>query len=122
MRAIKGCDTQPELALRSLAHQMGYRFRLHRKNLPGKPDLVFISKHKVVFMHGCFWHCHDCGRGARMPMQNREYWETKLARNRERDKSVVKALEALGWKAIVIWECEMQKPNKVRSKLRGFLQ
>lgn len=122
MRAIKSRDTRPELTLRSLAHGMGYRFRLHRKDLPGKPDIVFPAKRKVVFMHGCFWHCHDCGRGARMPAQNREYWEAKLTRNRQRDESNTEALAALGWKSIVFWECELQKPGKVASKLRKFLR
>jgi DNA mismatch endonuclease (patch repair protein) len=122
MRAVKSCDTRPELALRSLAHRMGYRFRLHRKDLPGKPDMVFPAKRKAIFMHGCFWHCHDCGRGARIPVQNRDYWDAKLTRNRERDESSMKALAALGWEAIVFWECELQVPKQVAKKLRSFLR
>lgn len=123
MRAIKSRNTRPELALRSLAHSMGYRYRIHRKDLPGKPDMVFPAKHKVVFVHGCFWHCHGCkiAGGTRTPAQNSEYWDAKLTRNRARDESNIKALAALGWKTAVFWECELQKPSNVTSKLRRFL-
>src|SRR5579863_2115314 len=86
MGAVKGSDTAPEMMVRRMAHRMGYRFRLHRKDLPGKPDLVFPGLRKVVFVHGCFWHGHDCTRGARVPIRNRDYWTAKIARNRERDK------------------------------------
>ena len=122
MRGVKSSNTKPELALRSLAHRLGYRFRVHRKDLPGKPDIVFPARRKVIFMHGCFWHCHDCGRGARIPVQNHEYWKAKLARNRERDAAHMKALANLGWTAIVFWECELQTPERVSQKLRKFLK
>jgi len=122
MRAIKSRDTRPELALRSLAHRLGYRFRVHRNDLPGKPDVVFPAKRKVIFMHGCFWHSHDCGQGPRVPARNRDYWKAKLARNRARDRVVMKSLVKLGWKAIVFWECELQDLVHVASKLRRFLR
>src|SRR6185295_15123269 len=106
MRAVKSTDTAPEMIVRRLAHAMGYRFRLHRNDLPGKPDLVFPGRHKVIFVHGCFWHGHDCQRGARMPVRNRDYWTRKIARNRARDKNTPLSLQTLGWKSLVIWECE----------------
>ena len=103
MRAVKGADTTPELAVRRLAHGMGFRFRLHRKDLPGKPDLTFPRLRKVIFVHGCFWHGHDCARGARVPVQNRDYWTRKVARNVERDRNAQSALLRLGWKSLVVY-------------------
>ena len=88
MRAVKSHDTKPELLVRRAIHCMGYRYRLHRKDLPGKPDVVFPSRKKIIFVHGCFWHGHDCARGARMPKSNRSYWVSKISRNRERDAPV----------------------------------
>src|SRR5690349_582275 len=96
MRAVKGVDTAPEMVVRSLAHRMGYRFRLHRKDLPGKPDLVFPKFHKVVFVHGCFWHGHECARGARVPKANAQYWRAKITRNSLRDADNIAALRARG--------------------------
>lgn len=121
MRAVKGADTAPELAVRRQVHGMGYRFRLHRKELPGKPDLTFPRLRKVVFVHGCFWHGHDCARGARVPVQNREYWTRKVARNMERDRKTQAALESLGWKSLVVWECEIKDQDRMRRVLRRFL-
>lgn len=121
MRAVKGADTTPELAVRRLAHSMGYRFRLHRKDLPGKPDLTFPRLRKAIFVHGCFWHGHDCARGARVPVQNRDYWTRKVARNMERDMSVQSALQRLGWKSLVVWECEIKDRDRLRRALRRFL-
>jgi len=121
MRAVKGADTTPELAVRRLAHSMGYRFRLHRNDLPGKPDLTFPRLRKVIFVHGCFWHGHDCPRGARVPVQNRDYWTRKVARNMERDRSAQSALQRLGWKSLVVWECEIKDQNRLRRALRRFL-
>jgi DNA mismatch endonuclease, patch repair protein len=121
MRAVKGIDTVPELTVRRLAHRMGYRFRLHRKDLPGKPDLVFPRLRKVVFVHGCFWHGHDCKRGARTPLQNRAYWAKKVARNRERDKSAQASLQALGWHVLVLWECELKDSGAVGIRVKKFL-
>jgi DNA mismatch endonuclease (patch repair protein) len=121
MRAVRGADTTPELAVRRLAHSMGYRFRLHRKDLPGKPDLTFPRLRKVIFVHGCFWHGHDCARGARVPVQNRDYWTRKVARNVERDMSAQSALQRLGWKSLVVWECEIKDQDRLRRALRRFL-
>jgi len=121
MRAVKGSDTAPEMTVRRLAHRMGYRFRLHRKDLPGKPDIVFPRLHKVVFVNGCFWHGHDCARGARVPKGNREYWLTKIGRNRERDRAARTALTRSGWKVAVFWECELNDQERLRRRLRGFL-
>lgn len=121
MRAVKGQDTKPELSVRRLAHGMGYRFRLHRKDLPGKPDLVFPRLQKVVFVHGCFWHGHDCARGARVPVQNRPYWIQKIARNKDRDQFARKALTALGWKVSVLWECEIRDQERTVRQLCAFL-
>jgi len=121
MRAVKGADTTPELAVRRLAHSMGYRFRLHRKDLPGKPDLTFPRLRKVIFVHGCFWHGHDCARGARVPVQNRDYWTRKVARNVERDMSAQSALQRLGWKSLVVWECEIKDQDRLRRALCRFL-
>jgi DNA mismatch endonuclease, patch repair protein len=121
MRAVKSGDTAPELAVRRLAHGMGYRFRLHRKDLPGKPDMVFPRLHKALFVHGCFWHGHDCARGARVPVQNREYWTSKIGRNRERDKAAEAALRQLGWKVLVLWECELKDSDAVGVRVKKFL-
>ena len=122
MRAIKSKDTMPELMVRRMAHSMGYRFRLHRKDLPGKPDLVFPRLRRAIFVNGCFWHCHDCGRGARMPEQNRAYWKKKLERNKERDEAALSALTALGWKVSVFWECELRNRKRTERRLRTFLK
>lgn len=121
MRAVKGKDTKPEMIVRRLAHALGYRFRLHGKDLPGKPDLVFPGRRKVIFVHGCFWHGHECARGSRQPKQNAEYWRNKIARNVERDADNLQALERLGWQTQVIWECEMKDRDALADRLRAFL-
>jgi DNA mismatch endonuclease (patch repair protein) len=121
MRAVKAKDTCPEMIVRSMAHGLGYRFRLHRKDLPGKPDLVFPRLHKVIFVHGCFWHGHDCARGARVPVHNRPYWVEKIARNRQRDRNAARLLHKLGWERKVVWECSLKKPEGVRLGLAKYL-
>lgn len=121
MRAVKSRDTGPEKAVRSLAHRMGYRFRLHRADLPGKPDLAFPGRRAVVFVHGCFWHGHDCKRGARTPKTNTEYWTAKIARNAAHDRDQLSSLKRLGWRALVVWECQLRNEPAVRSRLRHFL-
>jgi DNA mismatch endonuclease (patch repair protein) len=120
MRAIRSKDMQPELRVRSIVHKLGYRFRLHRKDLPGKPDLVFGPRRKVIFVHGCFWHSHDC-KTAHVPKSNRQYWVPKLERNRTRDGKNVKALEARGWQALVVWECEARDEVSLTKRLKRFL-
>lgn len=121
MQAVKSRDTAPELLVRSLAHRMGYRFRLHRKDLPGKPDIVFPCLRKIVFVHGCFWHGHDCLRGARVPKGNRDYWVKKISKNRARDATARTALTELGWRATVLWECELGNIDSIQRRLRQFL-
>lgn len=121
MAAVRSTDTKPEMLVRRLVHRLGYRFRLHRKDLPGKPDLVFPGRRAVVFVHGCYWHGHDCKRGARMPKTNVDYWTGKIGRNRERDEASVSALEATGWRVLIIWECEMKDSDVLAGRLQGFL-
>jgi len=121
MRAVKGRDTGPEMLVRRLAHALGYRFRLHRKDLPGNPDLVFPARRKAIFVHGCFWHGHDCARGARMPKANAAYWSAKIARNVARDARVLAELRALGWDPLVLWECELKDRAGLPARLRQHL-
>jgi DNA mismatch endonuclease (patch repair protein) len=122
MRAVKSADTTPELLVRKLAHRMGYRFRLHPKDLPGKPDLVFPRLRKAIFVHGCFWHGHDCAHGSRVPKANREYWVRKIERNQNRDRRILDALRDLGWGTKVFWECELKDKRGLQLKLRSFLK
>lgn len=121
MRAVKSRDTKPELTVRRLIHNMGFRFRLHRKDLPGSPDIVFPSRKKVIFVHGCFWHGHDCKRGARQPQTNNYYWSTKISRNRERDKDVIARLKDQGWEPYIVWECQLREHDLVLTQLLLFL-
>ena len=121
MRAVKSKDTGPEMTMRRLAHGMGYRYRLHLKELPGNPDLVFGPRRKVIFVHGCFWHGHACKRGDRMPKNNHDYWLQKIGRNKERDQEHLKALKARGWQALVVWECEVKDGALMKHRLRKFL-
>ena len=112
MRAVRSKDTTPELAVRKLAHALGYRFRLHRRELPGSPDLVFPGRRKVVFVHGCFWHRHaGCARGASTPATRRGFWEAKFARNVARDRRDRRRLRAAGWGVMVVWECQTRFPK-----------
>lgn len=123
MRAIRSKDMKPELAVRRLCHSMGYRHRLHRHDLPGRPDLVFGGKRKVIFVHGCFWHQHvdpNC-KLAHAPQSNLDYWKPKLARTRERDKTNSAKLEAAGWDVLVIWECEIKATKGLSNRVRAFL-
>jgi DNA mismatch endonuclease, patch repair protein len=101
---------------------MGYRFRLHRKDIPGKPDLVFVKKRKVIFVHGCFWHGHNCARGARAPKSNVAYWRAKIARNRERDRQHRHALSRDGWATLTLWECELKDQAALLNSLQRFLK
>lgn len=121
MRAVKSRHTSPELFVRRLVHSLGYRFRLHRRDLPGKPDLVFPTRRKAVFVHGCFWHGHDCPRGGRVPKDNRDYWVAKIAGNRRRDEVNLRALQKQGWRALVLWECELKDEAALRERLTDFL-
>ena len=121
MSQVREKNTSPELKVRSLIHRLGFRYRLHHKELPGKPDLVFPSRKKIIFVHGCFWHGHDCVRGNRVPKTNTEYWVEKIRRNKERDANHQIRLNALGWDILVIWECEIGYPEIISKKSCLFL-
>lgn len=120
MAKVRSRDTKPEMLVRRLVHRMGYRYRLHRRDLPGKPDLVFGTRKKVIFVHGCFWHGHDCSLG-RIPKSRVDFWETKIRTNRSRDEAHLAKLEELGWKSLVIWECQLKKVEELESRIREFL-
>jgi DNA mismatch endonuclease (patch repair protein) len=120
MRAIRSRDTLPEMAVRSLIHRLGYRFRLYRQDLPGKPDLTFPARHKVIFVHGCFWHSHACKTGL-IPKSNRDFWLPKLRKNKTRDRKNLEALTQLGWKSLVIWQCELKDSHALRLRVKRFL-
>jgi len=123
MRAIRSKDMKPELAVRRLAHAMGYRYRLHRKDLLGKPDMVFPCRRAVIFVHGCFWHQHPdpACKSAHQPKSNTDYWRPKLARNQERDSQNEAALLAQGWRVLVIWECQTKDMDAIKQTLKAFL-
>ena len=126
MQAVKSKDTAPELTVRRLAYGMGYRFRLHRKDLPGKPDIVLPKYKYVIFVHGCFWHHHKGGIKSKMPKTNIEFWQDKIAANIKRDKSNQDDLAKFGWQVLVVWECDIKKDvqevaNQIRSIVIGAL-
>jgi len=121
MAAVKGRNTTPELKVRRLLHALGARFRLHRKDLPGAPDIVLPARKLTIFVHGCFWHGHDCARGARAPKQNADYWLAKIDRNRARDAANTAALTDAGWRVETIWECEMKDEAGLRARLKALL-
>lgn len=121
MRNIRKSDTKPELIVRQLIHGMGYRYRLHCKELPGTPDLVFPRYKKVIFVNGCFWHQHSCRLGRKKPTTNQEYWLPKLARNVKRDQEIQKELLYMGWTVLVLWECEIYADDSLVSKVEAFL-
>jgi DNA mismatch endonuclease, patch repair protein len=124
MRAVKSTNTAPERAVRLAVRELGYgrRYRLNSSTVPGKPDLVLPALGKAIFVHGCFWHGHDCKRGARMPKSNAAYWQNKIARNRARDIATAAGLARLGWSALTLWECEVQDTAQLKRKLGRFLR
>jgi DNA mismatch endonuclease, patch repair protein len=123
MSRIRGKNTEAELTVRKLVHGMGFRYRLHRKDLPGTPDLVFSKRRKVIFVHGCFWHRHPSPkcRLARLPKSRLDFWEPKLTENRERDVRNEQKLTAAGWQVLVVWECELRDRMQLECKLKCFL-
>jgi DNA mismatch endonuclease (patch repair protein) len=121
MRRVKGTGTSPELTVRRLIWSLGGRYRLNRADLPGKPDIVLAGRRLVVFVHGCFWHGHDCARGARVPKANRAYWTAKIGRNRARDLAARAALEAAGWRVETVWECELKDLPALRLRAMEWL-
>ncbi len=121
MRRVKGRNTQPELRVRKVLTALGVRYRLHRKDLPGSPDIVLPSRKLVFLVHGCFWHGHDCSRGARVPKQNRDYWVGKVERNRARDTQNLEALAAMGWRVETLWECDLKDTDALAAHLSALL-
>ena len=121
MSRIRGVDTRPEVKVRRLVHGMGYRYRLHRRDLPGTPDLVLPSRRKIIFVHGCFWHQHSCRRGSR-PASNQDFWNSKLDGNIRRDRANMAVLERAGWTVLVIWECETKDIEALTARLDAFLR
>lgn len=122
MRRIHSKNTAPELATRQLLRELGFSgYRIHRKDLPGKPDVAFIGRKKAIFIHGCFWHGHDCKEGRRQPKSNQAYWLPKIDRNRQRDASHSAELARLGWNVLTVWECELRDPAALTGKLRAFM-
>lgn len=121
MRAIKSKGTKPEMAVRKLVHALGYRYRLHRRDLPGNPDLVFVGRRKAIFVHGCFWHQHPDCREGRPPRSNSAYWTPKLARNVERDRLNEAELIEAGWSVLTIWECQTSDRAAMANLIRKFL-
>jgi DNA mismatch endonuclease (patch repair protein) len=121
MRRVKGRDTTPEMKVRKALTKLGARYRLHRKDLPGNPDVVLPGRRLALVVHGCFWHGHDCARGARVPKANRDYWLGKVARNRARDERSREALAAQGWRVETIWECDLKDAEALTKRLEALL-
>jgi len=121
MSAIRGKDTKPEMIVRCIVHRLGYRYRLHRRDLPGTPDLVFPRLHKIINVHGCFWHMHKCRYGLVTPKTNRNFWEAKRTGNARRDRTTLRRLRANGWDVLAVWECETKNNAGLEGRLRSFL-
>jgi DNA mismatch endonuclease (patch repair protein) len=121
MAAIRGKNTKPEMRVRSILHSLGYRFRLHRKDLPGKPDIVLPKYRTAVFVHGCFWHCHDCRYGRVAPATRPDFWEGKRRGNVERDERANRELEKIGWRVVTVWECETRSMEALKLRLKAQL-
>jgi DNA mismatch endonuclease, patch repair protein len=121
MSRVRSADTRPELRVRHVAHALGYRYRLHKRDVPGKPDLVFAKRRKVIFVHGCFWHRHNCAAGQRTPKSRLSFWLRKFARNQSRDREVMRLLRKSDWKAMTVWECETKDAAKLVKVLKAFL-
>jgi DNA mismatch endonuclease (patch repair protein) len=122
MSRIRSKDTQPELLVRRYLHAAGYRYRLHVSSLPGKPDLVFPQRRVCVFVHGCFWHRHNCQVGRRSPKSKKKYWLPKLQGNKERHKKNRRILQKQGWRVLTVWECQTKKPEKLIGRIADFLK
>ncbi|EMR0690539.1 TPA: DNA mismatch endonuclease Vsr [Pseudomonas aeruginosa] len=121
MSRVKGKNTAPELVVRRLVFGMGYRYRLHLKNLPGRPDLAFLGRKKVIFVNGCFWHGHTGCRYGQLPKTRLEYWQDKIERNKKRDEENIYSLETSGWQVLTIWQCELRNIEHLREKLSNFM-
>lgn len=121
MSRVRSANTNPEIRVRKILHRLGYRFRLHRRDLPGTPDVVLPANHSVILVHGCFWHRHDGCRDASMPNTRIPFWKKKFAENVTRDSKTTAALKAMGWKVLVVWECELRDERLLADKLKGVL-
>jgi DNA mismatch endonuclease (patch repair protein) len=121
MSSVRSANTAPEMAVRSLVHRMGYRYRLYVKELPGKPDLVFPRRRKIILVNGCFWHGHSCRSGRNRPSSNNPYWALKLERNKKRDRAAKRKLRRLGWNVLVLWECELNDEAALQERIGNFL-
>ena len=121
MSRIRSRDTRPEMIVRSIVHRMGYRYSLHKKNLQGKPDLVLVRHQKIIDVHGCFFHMHDCRYGRVVPATNADFWKTKRLSNALRDQRNLKALRRAGWKVMIVWECETRELTKLSKRIERFL-
>lgn len=121
MQAVKSKDTVPEMTVRRALHSLGYRYRIHGRDLPGCPDIVFPGRRKAIFIHGCFWHGHPCARGARQPKTNASYWTAKISRNRTRDLRVKRLLRAAGWDVFIAWECQTKALQRLIPRIERFL-
>jgi DNA mismatch endonuclease, patch repair protein len=122
MSLVRSKDTKPELFVRSMVHRMGFRYRLHSKTLPGSPDLVFAGRRKVVFVHGCFWHGHNCRAGRNRPQSRKLYWDTKLERNKSRDRLNSIRLRRDGWSILTVWECQIGETDCLAQRMKSFLE
>lgn len=120
MQAVRSRNTGPELAVRRILHRMGYRFRLHRADLPGRPDIVLPARRTAIFVHGCFWHGHGCAKG-RLPKSRPDYWQPKIATNAQRDRDKAESLQAADWRVVTLWQCELKDPDALADRLRGIL-
>lgn len=120
MQSVKQKNTKPELVVRRVLHGLGYRFRLHRKDLPGRPDIVLPRHHKAIFVHGCFWHWHGCPKG-QLPKSRLDYWLPKLEGNVNRDRTKIEQIESLGWAVLVVWQCETEDLDELAGRLEAFV-
>lgn len=120
MQAVKSKNTKPELTVRRCLFALGYRYRLHRKDLPGSPDIAFIGRRKAIFVHGCFWHGHGCPKG-QLPKSRLGYWQPKLEKNTERDRTKKEQLESRGWNVLVVWQCELTDTEALKERLQDFV-
>ena len=121
MALVRSKNTKPEMVVRRLVHRLGYRYRLHRHDLPGTPDLTFPSRHAVIFINGCFWHRHKCPNGQRLPKSRKKWWREKLESNRKRDHAQQCKLRRMGWRVMVVWACQLKKPDIVERRIKRFL-
>lgn len=121
MSRVRGKDTRPEMVVRRLVHSLGYRYRLHDRKLPGSPDLVFASRRRVIFVHGCFWHQHACASGNRIPKSRVGFWRAKLEGNVARDRRATAILRKQGWRALTVWECQLNDRDRLAKRLTTFL-